>query len=254
MEFDRFLHLDGVAKTFDLTEALRPTTLDIAEGSFVSVVGPSGCGKSTLFNVIAGLEQPTTGRVELSGVDVTGQAGHAGYMLQKDLLAPWRTVLGNITMGAHLTRGVTSEDEHRAAALAERYGLGKFLAHYPSALSGGMRQRVALMRTLMTSHQLLLLDEPFGALDAQTRFSMQEWLLQVWAEERRTVLIVTHDIDEAIFLSDRIVVLSDRPGTVVADLSVELPRPRRLATLTEPTFMETKRTILNLLHHEGESA
>lgn len=246
------LQLIDVAKRFGPTEALAPTTLSVAEGSFVSVVGPSGCGKSTLFNVIAGLEQPSGGHVLLNGRDVTGSAGHAGYMLQKDLLVPWRTVLGNITMGPHLTRGVTADDERRAAALAERYGLAGFLAHYPKALSGGMRQRVALMRTLMNDDPLLLLDEPFGALDAQTRFSMQEWLLQVWSEDRRTVLFVTHDIDEAIFLSDRILVMSDRPGTVVRDIAVELPRPRRLSTLTDPTFMETKRTILNLLHHEGE--
>ena len=245
------LTLANTEKTFGALAAVAPTSFTIDQGSFVSIVGPSGCGKSTLFNMIAGLEAPSAGSIELHGSDISGRTGHVGYMLQKDLLAPWRTVLGNITMGAHLTRGVTREDEERVASLARQYGLGDFLAHYPDALSGGMRQRVALMRTLMTDHELLLLDEPFGALDAQTRFEMQRWLLDVWQSTQRTVLFVTHDVDEAIFLSDRILVMSERPGRVVLDLTIDLPRPRRTAMLTDDAFMGAKREILSLLHHES---
>ena len=245
------LTLANTEKTFGALAAVAPTSFTIEQGSFVSIVGPSGCGKSTLFNMIAGLEAPSAGSVQLHGADISGRTGHVGYMLQKDLLAPWRTVLGNITMGAHLTRGVTREDEERGASLARQYGLGEFLAHYPNALSGGMRQRVALMRTLMTDHELLLLDEPFGALDAQTRFEMQRWLLDVWRSTQRTILFVTHDVDEAIFLSDRILVMSERPGRIVLDLPIGLPRPRRTAMLTDAAFMGAKREILSLLHHEA---
>jgi ABC-type nitrate/sulfonate/bicarbonate transport system ATPase subunit len=174
-------------------------------------------------------------------------------MLQKDLLVPWRTVEDNITMVARLTRRVTEEDRREAREIATRYGLGEFLSHYPKALSGGMRQRVAFMRTLVAHQPLLLLDEPFGALDAQTRLEMQSWLLDVWRETGRTVLFVTHDVDESIFLSDRIVVMSPRPGRVVADLTNPLARPRTLDILTDPRFIEMKSTILHLLHSRENS-
>jgi ABC-type nitrate/sulfonate/bicarbonate transport system ATPase subunit len=169
-------------------------------------------------------------------------------MLQKDLLVPWRSVVDNITLGAALTRGVTKADRAQAVDFARRYGLGDFLEHYPHALSGGMRQRVALMRTLATNHDVLLLDEPFGALDSQTRLEMQQWLLQVWAETQRTVLFVTHDVDESIFLSDRVLVMSPRPGRIAAELVVDLPRPRTLELMTTPAFNDVKREIIALLH------
>lgn len=242
------LRVDGVAASFGATPALAETSLTVANGEFVSLVGPSGCGKSTLFNVIAGLVEPDTGRVLIAGEDATGRTGRVGYMLQKDLLVPWRTVIGNITLGAALTRRVTRADEEQAVDFARRYGLGEFLDHYPHALSGGMRQRVALMRTLATRSELLLLDEPFGALDAQTRLDMQQWLLEVWQAERRTVLFVTHDVDEALFLSDRVLVMGPRPGSVVAELAVDLPRPRTVAQMTSPPFVEAKRAILDRLH------
>jgi ABC-type nitrate/sulfonate/bicarbonate transport system ATPase subunit len=242
------LELAGLSKTFADTVALAPTDLAIEEGSFVSVVGPSGCGKSTLFNIIAGLLAPDAGAVRLRGGDVTGQTGHVGYMLQKDLLVPWRTVEDNITMVARLTRRVQDADRAEARRVAERYGLGPFLQHYPKALSGGMRQRVAFMRTLVTPHALLLLDEPFGALDAQTRLDMQQWLLDVWRESGRTVLFITHDVDESLFLSDRVLVMSPRPGRVVADLTVDLPRPRNVDVFVSPAFIELKTQILHLLH------
>ena len=242
------LELRDVAKVFGDTVALEPTSLTIDEGSFVAIVGPSGCGKSTLFNVIAGLLRPDAGEVRLADAIVTGATGHVGYMLQKDLLVPWRTVLDNITMAARLTRRVRAGDRDEARRVAEQYGLGDFLAHYPSALSGGMRQRVAFMRTLVTHQQLLLLDEPFGALDAQTRFEMQQWLLQVWKDTDRTVLFITHDVDESIFLSDRVLVMSPRPGRVIADIANPLERPRAVANLTDPAFIEMKSRIMGLLH------
>jgi ABC-type nitrate/sulfonate/bicarbonate transport system ATPase subunit len=242
------LLLRDVGKSFDTTVALEPTSLNIEDGSFVAIVGPSGCGKSTLFNVIAGLLQPDSGEVQLGERIVTGTAGHVGYMLQKDLLMPWRTVEDNITMATRLTRRVTEEDRLEARRVARQYGLGEFLRHYPHALSGGMRQRVAFMRTLVTRHDLLLLDEPFGALDAQTRLEMQQWLLQVWKDAKRTVLFITHDVDESIFLSDRVLVMSPRPGRIIADLANPLVRPRTPDVLTEPVFVDLKREILRLLH------
>ena len=242
------LSVVGAAKAFDGREVLAPTDLALAPGEFVSLVGPSGCGKSTLFNIVSGLIAPDAGTVAIDGRDVTGTSGTVGYMLQKDLLVPWRTVVGNITLGAALTRGATREDEEQAAAFARRYGLGEFLDHYPHALSGGMRQRVALMRTLATNHDVLLLDEPFGALDAQTRVEMQQWLLEVWRETGRSVLFITHDVDESIFLSDRVLVMSPRPGRIVRELAVDLPRPRTLDTMTGAAFNDVKREILGLLH------
>ena len=248
MSANALLELRDVGKTFGETVALEPTSLKIAEGSFVAIVGPSGCGKSTMFNVIAGLLKPDSGEVRVSDELVTGATGHVGYMLQKDLLVPWRTVEDNITMAARLTRRVTNEDRAEARRVAQQYGLGDFLRHYPSALSGGMRQRVAFMRTLVTHQSLLLLDEPFGALDAQTRLEMQQWLLQVWKDTDRTVLFITHDVDESIFLSDRVLVMSPRPGRIVADLANPLGRPRDVQTLTEPAFIEIKSHVMRLLH------
>ena len=242
------LAVDGIAKSFAGREVLAPTSLALAPGEFVSLVGPSGCGKSTLFNVVSGLIRPDGGTVAIDGRDVTGTSGTVGYMLQKDLLVPWRTVVGNITLGAALTRGATRADQEQAIAFARRYGLGDFLDHYPHALSGGMRQRVALMRTLATNHDVLLLDEPFGALDAQTRLEMQQWLLEIWRETGRTVLFVTHDVDESIFLSDRVLVMAPRPGRIARELRIDLPRPRTLDVMTAPAFNEAKREILGLLH------
>ena len=242
------LDITGVSKSFADRVVLAPTDLRIEEGSFVAIVGPSGCGKSTLFNIIAGLIEPDTGTITLQGRNVVGATGHVGYMLQKDLLVPWRSVRDNITLAASLTGKVSAAQRAEARQIAERYGLGDFLDHYPQALSGGMRQRVAFMRTLVTHHALLLLDEPFGALDAQTRLDMQRWLLEVWRETGRTVLFITHDVDESIFLSDRVLVMSPRPGRVVADLANPLARPRDLDVLTDPGFVALKRNILHLLH------
>lgn len=245
------LSLRGVSARFGTTAVLADISLDVAGGEFVSIVGASGCGKSTLFNLIAGLIRPASGTIRLAGADIVGRAGQVGYMHQKDLLLPWRTVAGNIVLGAALTRRVTRADRAEAAALAARYGLSEFLHHYPHALSGGMRQRVALMRTLAAHRQMMLLDEPFGALDSQTRMAMQSWLLEVWARERRTMLFVTHDVDEAVFLADRVVVLSPRPGRIAEIIPVDLARPRGLPCLTSAPFIALKRRILDLLYAPG---
>jgi ABC-type nitrate/sulfonate/bicarbonate transport system ATPase subunit len=240
--------VDDVTIRFGDTLVIDHLSLGIGRSEFVSIVGPSGCGKSTLFNAISGLVRPVSGRVLLEGRDVTGETGHVGYMLQKDLLIPWRTVVGNIVLGAALTRGATRRDREEAERLAARYGLGNFLDHYPHALSGGMRQRVALMRTLELHTDVLLLDEPFGALDAQTRLDMQLWLLSVYQDLNVTVLFITHDVDEAIFLADRVLVMSGRPGRILADTPILLPRPRGIDVLTSPSFTELKRDTLRLLH------
>jgi ABC-type nitrate/sulfonate/bicarbonate transport system ATPase subunit len=247
---DSKLVVDAVRHDFGETPALATTSLELRAGEFVSIVGPSGCGKSTLFNIVSGLIRPTAGRVLLDGKDVTGRTGHVGYMLQKDLLLPWRTVTENIVLAASLHGRVSRREREEAVELATRYGLGDFVDHYPHALSGGMRQRVALMRTLAFHKDLMLLDEPFGALDSQTRLRMQQWLLDVWGDERRTVLFVTHDVDEAIFLSDRVLVMSARPGQIHGSFDIPLARPRSFDLLTSEPFTNLKRDVLALLYSE----
>jgi ABC-type nitrate/sulfonate/bicarbonate transport system ATPase subunit len=236
---------------FGSFRALSEVSLDIKDGEFVCILGASGCGKSTLFNAVSGLLTPSTGEILLDGQNIIGKPGQVGYMLQKDLLLPWRTVLGNITLGASLTRGATRADRERAAKLARHYGLGDFLRHYPRALSGGMRQRVALMRTIAAGRELMLLDEPFGALDSQTRIGMQQWLLEIWRELKRTVMFVTHDVDEAIFLADRVVVMLPRPGRIGWIKEVEISRPRAMDCLTSEVFVETKRKIMEMLYSQA---
>lgn len=242
------LVIDGVSQRFGDVQALAPVTLEIEPGEFVSIVGPSGCGKSTIFNVVSGLLTPTTGTVSLDGKQITGRTGHVGYMLQKDLLLPWRTVLDNIILGADLRGRATPQERQDAADMAIRYGLGDHLDNYPHALSGGMRQRVAVMRTLALDHSVMLLDEPFGALDSHTRMLMQRWLLDVWREQQKTILFVTHDIDEALFLSDRVVVMSPRPGRVQEIVAVDLRRPRDVHLTAEIPYTTLKGHLLDLIY------
>ena len=231
--------------------AVEDIAIDIPAGRLVSVIGRSGCGKTTLFNIVAGLLRPTRGRVVLDGEDITGRAGLVSYMLQKDLLLPWRTVLDNVVLGLELGGMRLADARAHALPLMRRYGLGGFEGQYPAALSGGMRQRAALLRTLLCEREVILLDEPFGALDAQTRFSMQEWLLDLWQDFGRTVVLVTHDVDEAVFLSDEIVVLSPRPGRIRARLPVPLERPRPRDVVTSAAFAQTKQRCLDLLFEAG---
>jgi ABC-type nitrate/sulfonate/bicarbonate transport system ATPase subunit len=245
------VHLDRVGKAFATPagtfRAVAPLELSIETGRFISLVGPSGCGKSTLFNIIAGLLPPTEGRIIIDGDDATGTIGRVGYMLQKDLLLPWRTVLDNVILGMEIQGKPLREARDRALPLLKKYGLGGFENFYPNSLSGGMRQRAALLRTLLFDTDVILLDEPFGALDAQTKLQMQEWLMQLWSDFRKTVVFVTHDVDEAIYLSDEIHVMGTRPGRILASILVRLPRPRvRTASLT-PEFIAIKERCLKLL-------
>src|SRR3954449_11336727 len=222
-----------------VVEALERLDLEVASGEVVAVVGPSGCGKSTLLELAAGLQKPDEGSV---------RAPSCAYMPQRDLLLPWRDALGNAALALECEGVRRSEARRRAAPLFERFGLADFERARPADLSGGMRQRVAFMRALLPGRPVLLLDEPFGALDSITRASMQAWLAGALAEEPRTVLLVTHDVQEAIFLSDRVAVMSPRPGRVVAELEVPLPRPRdRREIVTDPEFGRLERLALEAL-------
>src|SRR5258706_14115460 len=246
------VHLDQVGMAFTTPtgtfRAVEPIDLEIESGRFVSLVGPSGCGKSTLFNVIAGLLQPTEGRVLIDGEDATGTIGRVGYMLQKDLLLPWRTVLDNVILGMEIQGKPLKEARERALPLLQKYGLAGFEHLYPNSLSGGMRQRAALLRTLLFDTDVILLDEPFGALDAQTKLQMQEWLVQLWGDFNKTVLFVTHDVEEAIYLSDEVHVMGTRPGRIIASIPVTLARPRVRPSALAPDFLAIKERCLELLH------
>jgi ABC-type nitrate/sulfonate/bicarbonate transport system ATPase subunit len=245
------LRIDNVSMTFKTPtgafEALAPITLSFPQGRFVSLIGPSGCGKSTIFNIIAGLLEPTGGRVLIDGVDATGTIGRVGYMLQKDLLLPWRTVLDNVILGMEIQGVPLRAARERALPLLQRYGLKGFEYLYPNSLSGGMRQRAALLRTLLFDTDVILLDEPFGALDAQTKLHMQEWLLGLWRDFNKTVVFVTHDVEEAIYLSDEVHVMATRPGRVVEMIPVPLERPRERRATLAPEFIVIKERCLQLL-------
>jgi putative hydroxymethylpyrimidine transport system ATP-binding protein len=218
---------------------LDGVTFGVAPGEFVALIGPSGCGKSTLFNVLAGLVAPDAGHVLADGVDVTGITGPRGacaYMPQQDLLFPWRTVLDNTALGLEVAGVRRPEARRRATALFASFGLAGFERAYPAHLSGGMRQRAALLRTVVQERPVLLLDEPFGALDSLTRTDMQGWLQDVRASFDRTVLFITHDIREAVFLADRVLVLRPRPTSVHCEVAVGLARPRAADVVTTPPF------------------
>lgn len=221
------LEADRVTMAFDAGSphevvAFRDISFTLSQGEILAIVGPSGCGKSTLFNVIAGLLQPTSGAVSVGGARVDGARGHIGYMLQKDLLLPWRSVLDNITLGLEVRGTPAGEAREKALALIRRYGLAGFEAAKPRALSGGMRQRVAFMRTLALDPKAILLDEPFSALDFQTRLLLQGDVKRIIREQEKAAILVTHDIGEAIAMSDRVLVLSQRPGTVKAIHDIDL--------------------------------
>jgi ABC-type nitrate/sulfonate/bicarbonate transport system ATPase subunit len=228
-------------------QALAPLTLSIPPGRFVSLIGPSGCGKSTVFNIVAGLLRPTAGRVLIDGDDATGTIGRVGYMLQKDLLLPWRTVVDNVILGMEIQGVPLRQARQRALPLLRRYGLGGFEHVHPNALSGGMRQRAALLRTLLFDADVMLLDEPFGALDAQTKLHMQEWLLALWSDFGKTVVFVTHDVEEAIYLSDEIYVMATRPGRLVETIPVPIARPRQRRVSLTREFIDIKEHCMQLL-------
>ena len=248
------LAASGITKRFaDGVEALGGVSIDLREGEFCSIVGPSGCGKSTLLAILAGLIEPSAGRISIDGEPAGGLLGRIGYMPQRDLLMQWRTTLENATVGLELA-GVPRA-QARAAALAEvpRFGLIGFEHSRPSSLSGGMRQRAALLRTFLAGREVLLLDEPFGSLDTLTREAMQEWLLGVWDAHRKTVLLVTHDVEEAVFLSDRVYVMSGRPGRVQTTLEVPLPRPRALELTATAEFAQLRQRLLAPLREQARA-
>ncbi|TKI07186.1 ABC transporter ATP-binding protein [Martelella alba] len=244
-----------VAVTYTLRgvshNAVAATNQTVAPGEFVCLLGPSGCGKSTLLNCVAGFIAPTTGRVEVDGEAITAPGPDRGMVFQQHSLFPWKTVRENIAYGPR----IGGHGEHKALAIADKFlsmiGLTKFADSYPAALSGGMQQRVGIARALANYPNVLLMDEPFGALDAQTRLLMQENLLAIWQEFRITVLFVTHDIDEAIFLGDRILVMSASPGNIIEELKVSLPRPRKLDDMAGPEFLALRHRCLTLLTRES---
>ncbi len=223
--------------------ALGPVSLEIEAHQFVSIIGPSGCGKSTLIRVIAGLQNPTQGSVYLEGQKIEAPSRRVGLMFQDANLMPWRTVIDNIALPLELAGASRGERHQSASSLLEMLGLSDFAGAYPGALSGGMAQRVALGRILATQPDVMLLDEPFGALDALTREQLSFDLLTVWRQARHTLLMVTHDIQEAVLLSDRVLVMSQRPGRFIADVTVPLPRPRQFSDIYTPDFIETARLV-----------
>jgi ABC-type nitrate/sulfonate/bicarbonate transport system ATPase subunit len=236
------------------TVAVSGVNLRIAKSEFVTLVGPSGCGKSTLFNMIAGLLPPDDdGSLLFGGTPQRdGQLlGKVSFMPQRDLLFPWRTVLDNAILALEVEGVPRKEARDRARAMLPEFGLTGFADHYPHQLSGGMRQRVALMRTFLFERDLLLLDEPFGALDALTRSRMQHWLLDIWARHRRTVLFITHDIDEAIVLGDKVLVMTARPGTIKSETVIDLPRPRDPSIVLSPEFIGIKQRLLAEIEEES---
>lgn len=250
------LSLKGLSKSYanprknQSMEVLQTLDLEVETGSFVSLIGPSGCGKSTICNLLAGIEVPDTGEIILDGEPIHGTLGNVGYMPQKDLLLPWRTLIDNVLLGSEILH----KDKHKAQKEAKewlnQFGLSPFSEHYPHQLSGGMRQRGALLRTILFGKQTLLLDEPFGALDALTRQEMQRWLISIWNRTRHTVLLITHDIDEAILLSDRVVVLSQRPAQIIHEFKIPFPHPRNPDDLLlSNVALDLKRQLLHLLLH-----
>ena len=258
-QFHETLIIDvvGLGKVFDQNgqplTVMERVDFHAYEGEFVSIIGPSGCGKSTLLNIIAGLDDQTEGSLKLRGEEAPDRLGTVGYMQQKDLLLPWRSVLDNAIFGLELQGISKREARDRASVLMEQFGLDGFENEYPSALSGGMRQRVAFLRTVLADQQMFLLDEPFGALDALNRSQIHEWLLGLWERLNKTIVMVTHDVDEAIFLSDRVYVMSARPGTMRLVANVDLPRPRYLEMVTSEGFVELKTELLSAIRRESAS-
>jgi ABC-type nitrate/sulfonate/bicarbonate transport system ATPase subunit len=247
------LELKDIFSTYE-EEDRRLTALDgldlrVGEGEFVALVGPSGSGKSTMLDIIAGLMDPDSGTLSLNGepTDARQRLGRSAYMQQRDLLLPWRTTIGNAALGLEASGTSRSDAERLASAQLGRFGLEGFGGAYPAQLSGGMRQRAAFLRTILPHKELILLDEPFGALDALTRADLQMWLAELWEQERSSVLMVTHDAEEAVFLADRVVVLTPRPGRVDFEMPVSLPRPRTRAMIASPEFIADRATLLAAL-------
>ena len=242
------IELRHVSKTFfgidHAVPALKDISLKVMPSEFVTIIGASGSGKSTLFNLCVGLLEPDEGEILIDGERPENRTGMVGYMPQRDLLLPWRSVLDNVLIPLEIQGVSRRESRQKALEMLPHFGLETFENEYPSALSGGMRQRAALLRTWLMERSTLLLDEPFGALDALTRKELQNWLLRVWQEFERTVMFITHDVEEAVYLADRVIVLSARPGEIKCELKIDLPRPRRQRMIAEPEFGKLVRELL----------
>jgi len=253
------LSIRGVSRTFTsvrgkATQALLPVDFEVRENDFVTILGPSGCGKSTLLRIVAGLDFPTTGQVVLDGQPVEGPGADRGMVFQSYTLFPWLTIEQNIRFGLRERGMPEAQQKERAAYFIAKVGLRGFEQHFPKQLSGGMQQRTAIARALANDPKILLMDEPFGALDNQTRVLMQELLLGIWEAERKTVLFVTHDIDEAIFMANRVAVFSARPGRIKTELAVDLPHPRHYTIKTSPEFMDLKARLTEEIRAESMAA
>jgi NitT/TauT family transport system ATP-binding protein len=235
-------------------EAVGHTDIHVKPGEFVSIVGPSGCGKSTLLNAIAGFLKPTTGTVSVDGEGVSGPGAERGMVFQQYSLFPWKTVRENVEFGLKMRGMARAQRERAARTLLGLAGLEAFEKHYPERLSGGMKQRVGIVRALATGPKVLLLDEPFGALDAQTRVIMQQILTNLWQRLKISVLFVTHDIDEAIFLSDRVYCMTARPGSIKAEIPIPLERPRQQAMMLSSEFLALRRGLMSLIREESLKA
>ncbi|MFT4183617.1 MAG: ABC transporter ATP-binding protein [Rhizobium sp.] len=257
----RAVHLNKVSISFGIAggkrfDAVAGTDLEVANDEFLAIVGPTGCGKSTLLNVAAGLLEPASGSVEIFGRPLKGLNREAGYLFQQDSLMPWKTVLENVAIGLEIS-GVRADEARRSAQQwLDRVGLGGFADRYPRMLSGGQRKRVGLAQVLIRNPKLLLMDEPFGPLDAQTRLIMGDLLLKLWSEDKKAVMFVTHDLDEAIALADRIVIMSAGPRSeIIGDFRVSIPRPRDIAEIRhDPAFTELHRNIWHALRQEVMTA
>ena len=248
------IKVDAVGKIFgsgtQAVQAIKRIDLDVYENEFVSIVGTSGCGKSTLLNMIGGLDEPTSGDILIDGTSVDGPGRNRGFVFQSYSLFEWMTVQGNIRFALEKSTFSKAEKDELVAHFVQAVGLSGFENAYPKQLSGGMRQRVAIARALVYKPSILLMDEPFGALDAQTRGMMQELLLKIWEDHKVTVLFVTHDVDEAIFLADRVIVLCSSPGLVKRTIDIELERPRNFDIVTTAQFGEYKRDIMADIREE----
>lgn len=240
------LHKDFISNNDELS-VLKDINLFVDKGEFISIIGPSGCGKSTIFHILTGLQKEYKGNVEIDGEPLQKKTKKMSYMHQKDLLMPWRTLIGNVMLPLELQGYSKRDASTKVKELLPIFGLEGFENAYPKELSGGMRQRAALLRTVLIDSDIMLLDEPFGALDAINRSKMQEWLLDIWNQFKRTVMFITHDIEEAIYLSDRIYVLSERPAQIIEELNIQFPRPREKDIIITPEFLQYKRILMNAL-------
>jgi len=248
------LSLRGLSKRFGDLEVLREINVEIGSGAFISLVGPSGCGKTTLLKILAGLVTASSGAVRVAGTAVASPRRDIGIVFQNPVLLPWRTVMENVLLPAEVQGIPRGRARDRAHQLLEMVGLGDFADKYPMELSGGMQQRAAISRALVSDPRLLLMDEPFGALDAMTREQMNLDLLRIWRESAKTVLLITHSIPEAVFLGDRVAVMTPRPGRIARIIDIPIPRPRSIETMGDPMFGHLTGEIRKLLYGGAEPA